>query len=176
MDRASGCIAVVQGAPSTAVQALFRDLVGRWRPAFRIAGVIEARDGPTDGRTCRAGDLESITDGVRYPMFERLPPGAAVCDVTDEKVTRACAAVLDDVAAGCDLLILSKFGKLEAEGGGLMAAFRAAAAANIPLLTCASPSACAGWDGFAAAMVLPAAADALDAWLRSTTAKPRLSA
>jgi hypothetical protein len=167
MDRTAGRIAVVQGAPSAVVQALFRGLVARWRPQLRIAGVIEARDGPKEGRTCRAGDLESIADGVRYPMFERLPPGATVCDVTDEKVTRACAAVLEDIARGCDLVVLSKFGKLEVEGGGLMAAFRAAAAAGIPRLTCASPAACEGWDGLLApsAVVLPAEADALDRWL-----------
>jgi hypothetical protein len=129
--------------------------------------LIEARDGPTDGRTCRAGDLQSITDGARYPMFERLPAGATVCDVQDDKVTRACAAVLQDISAGCDLVILSKFGKLETEGGGLMAAFRAAAAANIPLLTCASPAACVAWEGFTTqpAEVLFADADALDRWV-----------
>jgi hypothetical protein len=178
MDRSAGRIAVVQGAPSTAVQALFRDLVARWHPPLRIAGLIEERDGPKEGRTCRAGDLRSVVDGTRYPMFEQLPPGATACDVTDEKVTRACAAALQDIATGADLVILSKFGKLEAEGGGLMAAFRTAAAAGIPVLTCASPAACKGWDGLAApsAIVLPAEAGALDRWLAAVLGHGRIPA
>lgn len=169
MDRASGRIAVVQGASSAIVQALFSDLVARWGRTIRIAGVIEDRDGPTEGRTCRAGELRNIADGVRYPMFEILPPGATACDINDAKVTRACGAVLSDIALGCELVVLSKFGKLEAGGGGLMAAFRAAAAADIPILTCAAPATCKAWEYLAApsAVVLPAEPAALDAWLRA---------
>ena len=169
MDRASEKVAVVQGAPSTDVQQMFRDLVARWRASIRVAGVIEERDGVTEGRTCRAGMLRSIGDGTLYPMFEKLPPGATACDIQGAKVGRACEAVLSDIATGCDLVVLSKFGKLEASGQGLMAAFSAAAEAGIPLLTCASPASCEAWEGFAAphAVILSARPEAIDGWLRS---------
>jgi hypothetical protein len=165
-------VAVVQGVPSTVAQDVFRAIVGRWRPRLRIAGVIEERDGVTEGRTCRAGMLRSIGDGALYPMFEKLPPGAAACDIQDARVTGAAAAVLADNAAGCDLVVLSKFGKLEASGGGLMAAFGAAVAADIPLLTYASPADRAAWAGFTAppAVVLPAEVGAVDEWLRALAA------
>ena len=82
-------VAVVQGVPSTVAQDVFRAIVGRWRARLRIAGVIEERDGVTEGRTCRAGMLRSIGDGALYPMFEKLPPGAAACDIQDARVTGA---------------------------------------------------------------------------------------
>ena len=46
----------------------------------------------------------------------------------------AAAAVRRDIAAGCDLVVLSKFGKLEAGGGGLRDAFGAAIEAGVPVL------------------------------------------
>jgi hypothetical protein len=66
-------------------------------------------------------------------------------------VMDACAAVCGDIAAGCDLVVLSKFGKLEAENGsGLLAAFVAALESGVPVLTSVSPNRLAQWDAFAA--------------------------
>jgi hypothetical protein len=51
----------------------------------------------------------------------------------------AAGAVRRDIAAGCELVVLSKFGKLEAAGEGLAPAFKAALDARLPLLTSVSP-------------------------------------
>jgi uncharacterized protein DUF2478 len=84
-------------------------------------------------------------------------------------VVTACEAVRRDVLAGCDLLVLSKFGKLEAQRSGLLAAFVAGVEAQIPILTSVAPKFDAQWAAFAAPMfaVLPPERAAIERWWRS---------
>lgn len=145
-------IAVVQGAESEAIQRLFADLLATpWRPV-RIAGVIEAMEGAgSEPGACGLEVLRSIADGREFSLFQDLGTGSTACALDPAGVAEACAAVCRDIAAGCDLVILSKFAKLEAENGsGLMAAFVAALEAGVPILTAVSPGRRGQWDAFAA--------------------------
>ena len=119
-------IAVVQGADGATIQRLLADvLTAPWRPA-RVAGVVEVPEGD-DAEPCGTDILQNITDGRRYPIFQDLGSGSTACSLDPRGVVDACAAVCRDIAAGCDLVVLSKFGKLEAESGsGLLAAFATA--------------------------------------------------
>ncbi len=65
--------------------------------------------------------------------------------------------------------MLSKFGKLEADGGGLRDAFGAAIEAGVPVLTSVSPADTAKWEAFATPLftVLPPDAGRVDAWWQS---------
>lgn len=165
MGRSAKRIAVVQGAPSAAIQDMFRALVDRWRPTARIAGVIAEDHGLPD-RNCRAGYLRSIARGTRYPIFQDLGSGVEACHLKEEGALAAAAAVGKDIVAGCDLVLLSKFGKLEAAGRGLAEAFAAAFAADLPLLTSVSPAFEEAWKAFATPLfdMFPAEAEPLEAW------------
>jgi len=158
-------IAVVQGVPSAQVQRLFGTLVERWRPTSRLAGVIAEDHGLAD-RACSAGFLRSLGDGERFPIFQDLGAGAGACHLAGDGVVAAAGAVCRDIAGGCDLVVLSKFGKLEAEGGGLRDAFGAAIEAEIPVLTSVSPKFATAWESFAAPLfvVVPGDVDGIDAW------------
>ena len=81
-------------------------------------------------------------------------------------VLSACQAVERDIATGCDLVVLSKFGKVEAERSGLAAAFSAAIAAGAPILTSVSPKFNAAWEQFAAPfyVVLPPDLAEIERW------------
>lgn len=78
----------------------------------------------------------------------------------------AADAVRRDIERGCDLVVLSKFGKLEAGGGGLRDAFAAAIDAGVPLLTSVSQNFSVAWEAFAAPLfvVLPADPDRIEQW------------
>jgi hypothetical protein len=166
-------IAVVQGAESEAIQQLFENLLtAPWRPA-RIAGTIElAGDG--EAGNCGPGALRSIADGASYPLFQDLGPGSTACALDSGGVTLAGAAVCRDIAAGCDLVVLSKFGKLEAENGaGLLGAFIAALEAGVPVLTAVSPRNQERWHAFAAPyyeVVGPRIADIAEWWAAQSPA------
>src|SRR5262249_11307457 len=125
MDDRVAKIAVVQGAPGAVVQELFRSLAERWQPEARVVGAIAADHGLPDG-ACSGGYLRSLANGARYPIFQDLGRGSQTCHLSGDGAVVAATAVRKDIEAGCDLVILSKFGKLEAAGGGLRDAFAAA--------------------------------------------------
>jgi uncharacterized protein DUF2478 len=165
MAESAKKIAVVQGAPSAEVKVLFRALVDRWRASARLAGVIAEDHGLPD-RACTAGYLVSLTNGERFQIFQDLGPGSKGCHLAPAGALAAAEAVQRDIAAGCDLAVLSKFGHLEKNGGGLRDAFTAAIEADIPILTSLSPAYMAAWENYAAplSITMPLDPERIDAW------------
>jgi Protein of unknown function (DUF2478) len=165
LDSPEQMIAVVRGASSAAVEDMFRALVEMWRPNIRLAGLVAEGHGLAD-RFCNAGFLRNVATGERFSIFDDLGPGTAMCHLDGTGAVAAAEAVRSDIAAGPDLVLLSKFGKLEAAGGGLVRAFEAAIKANIPLLTSVSPALDAAWRKFVGRsfVVLPAEPAEIDAW------------
>ena len=174
-----GCIetvASVHGASGIEVQTLFCGVVDRWSN-LSIAGVIAESHGLPD-RTCNAGYLWRIGTSERFAMFEDHGPGSTVCHLDGNGVLAAAEAVQHDMVAGCDLVLLSKFGKLEAAGNGLWQAFKKAIDLGIPVLTSVSPSARQQWETLVAAgcVSLPADAAAINSWIDSVRSQARSAA
>lgn len=168
MDSVIRTVAAVTGAPGGTVQHLFRALVDRWRPVLRLAGVVAESHGLAD-RVCGAGYLCRIGTLQRFAMFEDRGRGAATCHLDGKGALSASEAVQQDIAKGCDLVVLSKFGRLEAAGKGLWGAFNAVMEGSIPLLTSVSPSVAEEWKRFAAPGFATLQADAaeIDAWVKA---------
>ena len=160
-------IAVVQGAPGPVVQELFRTLAERWQSQARVVGAIAEDHGLVD-RACSAGYLRSLADGARYPIFQDLGRGCRPALAGGRRGgSRGGRAPGHRDRLGS--VILSKFGKLEAAGGGLREAFAAAIEAGVPVLTTVAVSQATPWESFAAPLFTPVAADAgeIEAWWRS---------
>jgi hypothetical protein len=115
--------------------------------------------------------------GERFSIFHDLGPSTAVCHLDGTGAVAAAEAVRCDIAAGSDLVLLSKFGKLEAAGDGLVHAFEAAIEACVPLLTSVSPALDEAWREFVGRpfVVLPADLVKIDAWLCAARAATRPS-
>lgn len=169
MTQASGRIAVVEGPDGATIQTLFAAMVARWRASgAQVVGVIAEPHNLPD-RTCSAGILRDVASGKPYSMYLETAPSDTSCHLDAGGVETACAAVLDQVPAS-DLVVLSKFGKLEAARGGLAAAFEAAIAGGKPLLTTVSSKHRDAWHGLAPEAVLLAADEAaIQAWWRKVT-------
>jgi hypothetical protein len=157
-------IAVVRGTSSAEVAEVFRTLVERWRATYCVAGLIAEPHGLAD-RACSAGFLRNVRSGERFSIFQDLGPGSTACHLDGAGALTAADAVRRDIAAGCDLVLLSKFGKLEADGEGLFGAFNAALDARIPLLTSVSRASETQWEKLAGRSyaVLPADPDRIGA-------------
>jgi hypothetical protein len=165
MERQTRPIAIVQGASSAEIQRLLAAFVDRNGQALRIAGLIEGAAG--EGAACVAGQLRNIAGGGSFALFQELGPGSVSCSLDSSGVVQASEQVCSDIARGCDLVVLSKFGKLEAENrSGLIAAFVAAMEAGLPILTSVSPKHMEAWSAFAAPffVTLPPEMTALEAW------------
>lgn len=168
MDTAVSKIAVVRGGSSNEVQDAFRAFVERWRPSARLVGLIAESHGFSD-RACSAGFLRNIASEERFSIFQDLGPGSTACHLDGAGALKAAAAVQRDIAAGCDLVLLSKFGKLEARGDGLFGAFKAAVDARVPLLTSVSPAWEEPWKTLSnrSFALLPADPDEISTWWRA---------
>lgn len=165
MSRTRKQIAAVQGGLSAEIQLLFAQFAGRWQQSIAIAGVIEESE-EIEPDVCGSGHLVKISNGARFPLFQDLGRGSTACCLDPAGVVMACEDVVRDIVSGCDLLILSKFAKLEGSGSGLTSAFAAALEYDVPVLTAVSPVFQESWNNFAAPYfeMLPPTAAALDDW------------
>ena len=119
------------------------------------------------------GEVRETADETLL-SFQDLGPGSTTCHLAEAGALVAADAVRQDIAVGCDLVLLNKFGKLEAAGGGLRDAFGAAMEAGVPVLTSVSSGFAAAWQSFAAPLfvVVPADADMIDAWWNAVRLRP----
>jgi hypothetical protein len=159
-------IAIVTGTDSAAVNAVFAAAVATWRKAgARVTGVVAEGSGLANS-VCSAGFLRDVTSGQAFQIYLDESPADTSCHLDAAGVNAACAAIIRDIP-GCDLVVLSKFGKLEAMRQGLAAAFLAAFSAGKPVLTTVSGKHRDAWRAFAPdAVSLPAEDAALQQWWR----------
>jgi hypothetical protein len=169
-------IAVVQGAPGAVVDELLATAVERWSPHLRIAGVIAHGDGLDRGK-CSAGYLRTLASGKLFSIFAQDNPDAGLdaCNVDGRGAIAAAEVAGQDIAAGCDLVVLNRYAKLEQAGDGLCRAFAAAIAAGVPLLTSVSPNRTDAFATFAATgfTLLPPEAAAIDGWIDAVRASAK---
>lgn len=167
MKRESSPIAVVRGS-GEAVQDLFAAVAQNWRSdGIKVAGVIaEPHDLPD--RSCTAGVMRNVASGEAFPIYLATAPLGTSCHLDASGVDAACASLLDQLR-DADVVVLSKFGKLEAEGKGLWPAFQASLAAGKPIMTSVSSKHEAALQAFAPhALAVEANEAALTAWHGST--------
>ncbi len=132
-------IGALQGASTAEIQKLLaRFAERRSREGLRVAGMIEEPAADPDC-ICGALVLRDAASGTLIPITQNLGPGSTACRLDSAGLAAACQAAVQSIDQGADLVVLSKFGKIEAEGGGLLDAFRAAAEAGIPCLTGVAP-------------------------------------
>lgn len=164
---AAGRIACILAADGAAARAALAAAAARWRRAgARVVGVIDEPHGLPD-RQCAAGILRDIVSGTPHRMYLETAPSGTTCHLDAAGVIAAAAALRDQIAAS-DVVVLSKFGKLEAARSGLAEAFAAAIAAGKPVVTTVSATHRAAWEAFApGAAYVAADAASLDRWWRA---------
>lgn len=130
-------VAVILNREGQDCQSLLASLTEGWLAAgVKVAGVL-AQDNEGEG-VCSAGFLRDIGSGVRYSVHLDAPPPGKTCHLDAAGMSEACTGLLGQIDTA-EIVVLSKFGKLEALRRGLWTAFDAAASAGKPLLTTVSP-------------------------------------
>lgn len=171
-------LAAVRFVPEDSIDALLGSvaeaLVAR---GLRVSGALQVLSDPAaEGCQCDI-DLRSIADGRLFRISQSLGRGSEGCRL-DPAGLGACAAALErEVAAGCDLLILNRFGKGEAEGRGFRDLIGQAMLAEIPVLTAVRDSYAADWAAFGreTACNLPPDPAAILAWFENLRAEDAAS-
>jgi hypothetical protein len=161
-------IVAVQSPANAAIQEFLSDLAIMWRTAgLHVAGVLDqvVPHFMSGHRVERV--LFNIATGARHPITQNamitkdalsvLDLNGAPRDLWRAPAWRrddapgfaaACCGVESALQGVCHVVILSRFGKAEMEGGGLRNAFLAAFDAGVPVVTAVSPCAEESWIRF----------------------------
>lgn len=140
------------------------------RSGYRVVGMVQC------GRTSRVGD--AALGAVMLPSetvvdldHER---GHVGCRLHSGRLAGIAAAIAAEVAAGADLVIINRFGKLEAGGRGLVGLIQRAVGRDIPVLTAVPEHHFATCVKYADGMNvrLPCRRPSLDAWWKSVAGGP----
>lgn len=159
-------IAALAGESRHANQTLLADFVRRRRAeGLRVAGLVEVAERSESG-ACGCLSVIDLATGASIAISQNLGPGSTACNLDPGGVAQACAAAQRAIERGADLVVLSKFGKLEAARGGLCDAFAAAIDAELPIVTTVNPVMREDWMRFAGALSddVFASAEALEDW------------
>lgn len=164
---ATARLAAIRFGPEDDIDTLLADVADAVQARdLRISGALQLW-GDADGECrCSDMDLRSLSDGRLFRISQPLGPGSEGCRL-DPGGLAACAAALEnEVAAGCDLLILNRFGRGEAEGRGFRDLIGQAVLAGVPVLTAVRESYAAAWALFGKGIAcdLPADRAAVLAW------------
>jgi hypothetical protein len=146
------------GDPVDALFARLRDIVAA--QGFRVGGLLQ--------EPC--GDSVFVThldSGRRIDVMQHLGACAEGCRLDTAALAEVAGLLAQSLANAPDLLFITRFGKVEIEGGGFLEEIGAAASAGVPTLIGVGARREAEWRAFAGdfAETLPCAPDiALDWW------------
>lgn len=117
------------------IDDFFARLVDRLRADHvRLGGVLQ-KNAPGSAGPCSAMTVVDLASQSRFPISQDLGSQAQGCRL-DSRGLAAIGAVLDQTPIHeLELFILNKFGKAEADGGGLRPALARAIEAGVPVLT-----------------------------------------
>lgn len=115
-------------------QSTFEAIVAHCRgQGLRAAGVLQHPVCSDAAGHCDVA-LEELTTGRRTDLFENRGPGAQGCRLDVAALAEVNAQVARSLDAAPQLLILNKFGKVEAEGRGLLDLIAIAIDRGIPVV------------------------------------------
>lgn len=159
-------IAYLEGGRGSEAQLVLWNFSQRLRASgHRLAGVVERQE-RTVFNDKRDTLLRGVADATACSLFQDLGPGSGACSLDLAGITAASGLVEASLAPGVELLVINKFGKVEAEGGGFRSAMGMALALGIPVLTSVNPAFEAAWQDFSGGVAerLQPQDGRLDAW------------
>lgn len=137
------------------------------RSGRRVVGVIQV------GRSCRSENPRLgavvLPAGEIVPLAGDVRTCAAGCRLDAARLAGVATRLSPAMADGCDLVVINRFGRTEAEGSGLAGLIIRAIDADIPVLIAVPEHRFATLIKFADGMSVRLACrrDALDRWWRS---------
>jgi hypothetical protein len=133
---------------------------------MRIGGVLQEALPAAPGG-CDRLVLRDTRDGSTVDISEDRGQAASGCRLDPRGLVEVAARLEAALETAPDLLLLNRFGKAEAAGGGMRTVLAAALLRGIPVLTAVRDSALPDWRDFhqGAAAELPPRRAAILAWV-----------
>ncbi|RWR05108.1 DUF2478 domain-containing protein [Sinirhodobacter populi] len=127
-------LAAVVFDPETPVDDMMAEALAD--PALRGRRIVGYLQGYEPGTGCDCTDivLRALHDGSRRKITQDLGTGSQGCRLDSVALTEVAGEVDAVLAVRPDLLVLNRFGKVEAEGGGFRATLEQALLSDVPVL------------------------------------------
>jgi hypothetical protein len=172
-DSHSDIGAVVYGPHDDPDQVLCEFAIGLLQSGYRPVGLIQLG--------CRGDASQSRVRAITLPNCEGIDlrhngaPFSAGCGLNTADLTTTRMQLARAVNEGADLVIINRFGKLEAKAMGFIGEIRQAAAADVPLLIAVAEERFMAWTCFTKGMgiKLRCAREPLEAWWRTVSRHSR---
>jgi hypothetical protein len=100
---------------------------------MKLAGLVQRSQPKPDRRKCDM-HLQDLSTGELYGISDDRGPHARGCVLNTDRLAHACQAAELGLSEVTDLLVLCKFGKTEAEGGGFRTLIARALELSVPVL------------------------------------------
>lgn len=136
-------------------------------------GVVQ-RNADNGADHCDGVGVEFVTSGRLMGISQELGPDALGCRLDNTKLAEIAGLVAEEIDSEADLLVLNRFGKSEADGGGLIDCASRAIAANIPVLIPISPKHVDAWNSYHGGLGVDISptSEAISSWCRGVITKP----
>jgi nucleoside-triphosphatase THEP1 len=154
-------LAITYAESGRAGEVLRRLAAGLAARGVRCAGFLQRDEPPAAGRTCCDMVLVGLASGERLKISEDRGQHARGCRLDAGELVRAVASARSDLDAGADVLVVNKFGKTEAEGGGFRPLIADAIGLGRRVLITVPSSNLAAWRAFAGDLACEVSADAV---------------
>jgi len=131
---------------------------------WRVRGLLTSRGKDPQGRLPML--IRDVHAGDSFAISQSLGPGSQACSLDPGGLAQASTVLRRSLAESPDLVLVNRFGALEATGRGFAPEMLALMSEGIPLLTLVSPQYLADWQRFTGTQdaVLPCEHEALLAW------------
>ena len=140
----------------------------------KVAGVLQENARDAAG-VCSAMTLVELTSRSRFRISQDLGSQAQGCRLDARGIAEIGPLLERTLDQNVELIILNRFGKAEAEGGGLRSAFVRAMEAGIPTVTAVREDYVEAWSQFHGRLAIDLATDldAALAWCRDSVRQLR---
>jgi nucleoside-triphosphatase THEP1 len=171
-------VAALRIADGVDVDGVIRHAIDILRARGLSVGGVVQRFGPPRPSGKRTMLVQDIQTGELIPIDQDLGPGALTCTLDPEGLAVASVILRRAIAAPVDVVVVNRFGKLEAAGEGLRADVAEALCAGLPVLIAVQDSLLADWRAFIGADVhlLPPDADLVAEWAWTNAARSPVTA
>jgi len=131
---------------------------------WKIRGLLPLRGKDPQGRLPML--ISDIRDGRSFAISQALGPGSHACSLDPGALAQASGVLREALHERPDLVIVNRFGAVEAAGRGFASEMLALMSEGIPLLTLVSPQYQADWQRFVGTedCLLPLSEEALLSW------------
>jgi nucleoside-triphosphatase THEP1 len=124
------------------------DVVTRLRQrGLVVGGVLQEMETDPDG-LCTRLRIVDLRSGRSARITEDRGKAAGGCKLDPRGLAEITPYITDAIDAGTDLIVINKFGRAEAEGGGLLSCIAEALSRGVPVLTTVRAPYLEAWRAF----------------------------